>query len=174
MRGWKGTCDKCVGPPTCECFVSSTDVQEGAGPSSASARPTPSSPEHHDPDPLGSQETLVEGSAQTSNEEVVEDDVVPMGEEVCLYLEESSLLAGPSRTFSPISSSPSGSIAILTSPSSATPYTRPQASPGPRKTRGVPDFLPEHLAREQDSQTRHMGEVAVEMRCVADSHGQHK
>ena len=36
MRGCKGTCDKCVGPPTCECFVSSTDVLEGAG------QPTPS------------------------------------------------------------------------------------------------------------------------------------
>ena len=38
----KGICDKCVGPSTCECFVSSTDVLEGAGPSSAAGRPTPS------------------------------------------------------------------------------------------------------------------------------------
>ena len=62
---------------------------------------------------------------------------------------------------------------IRESPSRASPYRRPQASPAPRKTtrktRGVPESLQEILAREQARQTRHMGVVARDLRCVTDS-----
>ena len=92
MRGWKGTCDKCVGPPTCDCFVSSTDVLEGVGPSSAGVRPMPS-PKHPvaQSNPLGSPGMLVEGSAHTSPLEVVVEESVDLHQEDCVYYVISSL-----------------------------------------------------------------------------------
>ena len=80
-----------MGPPTCECFVSSTDVQEGAGPSDAGGQSTPS-PEHHsEPDPLGNHESSVEGSGHTAPQEVVEEETVNSDNDVCLYLKETPL-----------------------------------------------------------------------------------
>ena len=188
-----GTCDKCVGPPTCECFVSSTGVQEGAGPSdAASGRPTPSSSEHPASvaDPLGSQQALVEGSGQSSAQEVVEEvvheevgheEVVQTEQEVFLFLEDSHVVAGPSQTHhisspsgsSNTLSSPSRPITLISSPSRSSPYARAPATPVPRKathkTRGVAGMLQENLARQQEKQSHHMGEVVVELRRLSNS-----
>ena len=172
---WGGevTCVKCVGPPTSECFVSSTDVQDGAGPSSAAGRPTPS---------------MVE-TAPTSVLEEVEEEHVGV-EEDAVYLLEETPIPGPSQTSPLMRVTPSGlSIPIRDSPSRDTipsrdipsrdspsrdsPSSRPQASPAPRKaskkTRGVPEELEDNLARDQTRQTRHIGSLAGDLHRVADS-----
>ena len=64
-----------MGPPTCECFVSSTDVQEGAGPSDTGGQSTPSPGHQSESDPLASHDSSVEGSGHTSPQEVVEEEV---------------------------------------------------------------------------------------------------
>ena len=199
-----------MGPPTCECFVSSTDVQDVAGPSRAPARPTPSpdddaparptpspdddAPDHHTPsssdedvpDPQGRQAALVEESGAHASIEEVLQDAEHLGEEVSLFLENLSTLAGPSRTSSPrstissdsISNPPTPSVSIPNPPtaSNPSPYARPEASHGPRKatrkTRGVCDLLPVTLTTAQDNQTRLMGAMAQDISRVADSLGE--
>ena len=140
MRGWKGICGKCAGPPTCECFVSSTDLQEGAGPSSAAGRPTPS-PQHHVVQwaPLEILGMLVEGSAHRSALEVVVEESIDLHQEDSIYIEEDFT----------IPELPITSPTIRSTPSRAAP----PASASPRKalwkTRGVPGGLREGLQEEQ-------------------------
>ena len=146
-------------------------------------------------DLLGSQQALVEGSGQSSaqevveeevheeevQEEVVQEEVVHSEQEVFIFLEESHVVAGPSQ--SPRISSPSGSsntlsspsrpIPLISSPSRSSLYARGPATPVPRRathrTSGAAEMLHENLARQQDQQTRHMGEILVELRRLSDS-----
>ena len=162
MCGGEVICDKCVGPPTCECFVSSTDVQDEAGPSSAAGQPTIS---HED-------------SVHASHFEEVEEEHGPLEDEI--YLGDETTIPGPSHISTSIGDIPPRASTIRGSPSSirevpsrASPYSRPQASPAPRKatrkTRGDPETLEATLSRDQARQTHHVGSVASDMRRVADS-----
>ena len=89
MCGWgKGRCAKCVDPPTCECFVSSTDGQEiagpsgqevagpsgqeVAGPSGQAAAPSPG--QQAAEEPQEGQESPGQGSGHTSPHEEVEGE----------------------------------------------------------------------------------------------------
>ena len=188
-----GTCDKCVGPPTWDFFVSSTGVQEGAGPSSA-VRPTPSPQQSATvADPLGSLQAFLEGSGQSSAQEVVEEDiaheevvgneeeVAQSVQEVILFLDDSHEMPGTSQHH-PITSpsgssitlsSPSRPMPLTTSPSRPSPYSRAPGTPVPRKathkTRGVAGVLQEKLARQQDQQSRHMGDILEELRRLNNS-----
>ena len=141
MCGGEGICDKCVDPPTCVCFVSSTDVQEGAGPSGQS---TASTGHESEEDPQASQESSEEGSGHSSpQEEVEEEEEALSANEVRLHLEDSSPGAGTSQAS--IRGSPSHSSPNRASPPRVSPSPRPQATSGPRKvsrkTRGCLTFF---------------------------------
>ena len=135
-----------MGPPTCDCFVSSTDVQEGAGPSGVGGHPTTSSEEQPQEDP---QDAAVVGSVHTSPLEEVVEESVDLGQ-IGLIIEESSFMAGPSHTSTPIRGSPSASLTSRGTTSRGSPYTRSIASSAPRKatrkTRGVPVSVQDQIA----------------------------
>ena len=103
-----------------------------------------------------------------------------------LFMEDLGSLAGPSRTSSPRSSissdsisnpaTPSVSISNPPPPSNPSPYARPEASRGPRRstprTRGVPELLSVTLTTAQEDQTRLMGAMGQDFTRVADSLGE--
>ena len=172
------------------CFVSSTDVDDEAGPSSAVGRPTPS-PEHHgvQSGPLQILGMLVEediGQSPSREEEVVEEAVILNLEEAVSLQEDPTIpdrpTTPPTITSSPSRASPSSVPPSSVPPSSVTPScvtpspsapsVRAPASP-PRKalskTRGVPSSLREGLQEEQARQTHHIGEMVGDLRRVADS-----
>ena len=166
--GGEGTSDNCVGPPTSECFVSSTDVQDGAGPSSAADRPTTS---------------RVETAPTSVVEEVVEEQ--PVEEETFILFLETPI-PDPSPTSPLMTFTPSGLSSPIRdspprdpSPSQAgpsqdpSPSSRPQSTPAPRmarqKRRRVHDELEVSLARDQTKQTRYMGSLAGDLSRVAAS-----
>ena len=107
-------CGKCLDPPTCDCFVSSTDVQEGAGPSGLTA-PSPGQLAGEDP------HTRPESSEEVEGEEFdLEEDV--MAGNALFILEESSPRIGSSQA------------SIRGSPSHSSPNRAPlpRGSPSPR------------------------------------------
>ena len=209
MCGWgKGICAKCVDPPTCVCFVSSTDGQEVAGPSgqevagpSGQAAPPPGHQAAEEPQE--GQESPGQGSGHNSPHEEVqgeedeggefEDDRMDIAREVMLCWEQDPLAAdssqatirgspspnraappGESPAPRPQASSGGSQATIRGSPSHPSPNSaappggssppRPEATSAGRKatqkTRGVAEFLPANLQREQARQTQHLGQVS--------------
>ena len=126
-------------------FVSSTDVDDEAGPSSAVGRPTPS-PEHHgvQSGPLQILGMLVEediAHSPSREEEVVEESII-LNLDESVYLQEDptipdlpttppTITSSPSRA-SPSSVPPSSVHPSSVAPSPSSPSVRAPASP-PRK-----------------------------------------